>query len=54
MIKDFLNRITEECWVARPDRTHVDDVMQRNIDKLMLRYPDGFSAERSLHREDEA
>ena len=28
----------------------LDDVMQTNIEKLKARYPDGFSAERSLHR----
>ena len=27
--------------------------MQHNIDKLRLRYPDGFDAERSIHREGE-
>ena len=27
------------------------DIFQRNIDKLAKRYPDGFSKERSLHRE---
>lgn len=30
----------------------LDDVMQTNIEKLKARYPDGFSAERSLHRKD--
>lgn len=29
----------------------LDDVMQLNIDKLKARYPEGFEAERSLHRE---
>lgn len=28
----------------------LDDVMQTNIDKLRARYPEGFEAERSLHR----
>lgn len=27
-----------------------EDVMQTNIDKLKARYPEGFSADRSLHR----
>lgn len=27
------------------------EVARRNIDKLQRRYPDGFSAERSVHRE---
>ena len=30
----------------------LDEVCSRNIDKLRRRYPDGFSAERSLHRAD--
>ena len=29
----------------------LDDVMKHNVKKLMLRYPDGFEAERSIHRE---
>ncbi len=28
----------------------LDDVCQMNIDKLKIRYPDGFSAERSVNR----
>ena len=28
----------------------LDEVCRRNIDKLRQRYPEGFSAERSLHR----
>ncbi len=28
----------------------LDDVMETNIEKLRKRYPDGFEAERSLHR----
>ena len=28
----------------------MDDVMQLNIDKLKARYPEGFTAEQSLHR----
>lgn len=30
----------------------LDTVMQMNIDKLKKRYPDGFSTERSKHREE--
>lgn len=29
----------------------LDDVMEYNVKKLLLRYPDGFEAERSIHRE---
>lgn len=30
----------------------LDDVMEHNVKKLLLRYPDGFEAERSIHREE--
>lgn len=29
----------------------LDDVAQKNVDKLKARYPDGFSVERSIYRE---
>ena len=31
----------------------LSEVLQRNLDKLHARYPQGFSTERSLHREAE-
>lgn len=30
----------------------LEEVCQRNIDKLRARYPEGFSAEKSVHRQD--
>ena len=30
--------------------TPLDQVLQSNIDKLRTRYPEGFSADRSIHR----
>nr|WP_314636570.1 nucleoside triphosphate pyrophosphohydrolase family protein [uncultured Oribacterium sp.] len=30
-----------------------ETILQMNVDKLRKRYPDGFSAERSIHREEE-
>ena len=30
----------------------LEEVMGRNIEKLRKRYPDGFDAERSMHREE--
>lgn len=44
---DLLWFIAEYC-TARGWK--LEDVMQLNIDKLKARYPEGFSAERSLHR----
>ena len=32
--------------------TTIDFVMEHNVEKLRKRYPDGFSAERSIHREE--
>ena len=44
---DCLWMIAEACTAI--DMT-MEEVMQLNIDKLRARYPEGFSAERSLHR----
>lgn len=30
----------------------LESILQRNVDKLMKRYPDGFETERSTHREE--
>ncbi len=30
----------------------LEDILQRNIDKLQKRYPEGFSIEDSIHRKD--
>lgn len=50
-VGDLLWFIAELCTV---EYWNLDDVARMNIDKLRRRYPDGFDAERSLHREDEA
>ena len=46
-VGDLLWFIAEYCtawgW-------HLDDIMRMNIDKLIARYPDGFSVDRSEHR----
>lgn len=44
---DLLWFIAEYCTVCGWE---LEDVMQMNIDKLKARYPEGFSAENSLHR----
>jgi len=31
----------------------LETILQMNVDKLYKRYPEGFSADRSLHREEE-
>lgn len=44
---DLLWFVAEYCTAMGWD---LEDVMQLNIEKLIARYPAGFSAERSLHR----
>ena len=44
---DCLWMIAEACEALG---FSMDDVMQLNIDKLKARYPEGFTAEKSLHR----
>lgn len=43
------------CWYVAETATAIgydlETIMQMNIDKLMKRYPEGFSTERSQHRE---
>lgn len=44
---DVLWGVAEACNAMDID---MDDVMQTNIDKLRKRFPEGFSAEKSLNR----
>lgn len=46
---DLLWFIAEYCTALGWD---LEDVARENIEKLMARYPEGFDAERSLHRKD--
>ena len=46
---DLLWFIAEYC-TARDWK--LEDIAQMNIDKLLARYPDGFAADKSLHRKD--
>ena len=42
------------CWYLAETATalelHLEDIMAANIEKLRSRYPEGFDAERSIHR----
>lgn len=48
-IGDLLWFIAEYCTAYDWD---LEDVMQKNIDKLRARYPEGFDEEKSLHRKE--
>ena len=46
---DCLWMIAEACTALELD---LEDVMQTNIDKLKVRFPEGFSTEKSLNRKE--
>lgn len=46
---DLMWFIAELCTAKN---WNLDDIMYMNITKLRARYPEGFDAERSLHREE--
>ena len=50
----MLDELGDVLWYIAQTATGLgvtlDDVAQHNIDKLKKRYPDGFDAERSVHR----
>lgn len=37
-------------YILGPNDHDLETIMQMNVDKLKARYPDGFDAEHSLHR----
>lgn len=53
--ESLLDELSDVLWyvaeaVSAMDWT-LEDVARHNVDKLRRRYPEGFSADRSLHRE---
>ena len=46
---DLLWFIAEYCT---SQNWKLEDIMKKNIDKLLARYPNGFDAEHSLHRKE--
>ena len=53
---DVVKELGDVLWYVAGMATAIgislDDVAQRNVDKLRARYPDGFSAEASAQRAD--
>jgi len=51
------NELGDVAWylavTAEAIGMDLETVLQMNVDKLYKRYPDGFSAERSIHREEQ-
>lgn len=50
----LVKELGDVCWYlaisAEALGVPLEEVMQRNVDKLMERYPEGFDPEKSLHR----
>lgn len=50
----LIKELGDIAWYLAETATALDisleEVLQRNIDKLRARYPEGFSADRSIHR----
>ena len=53
--EDLLDELGDVLWyiaeTAAALNFPLEDVAKHNVEKLKKRYPDGFSAEKSLHRE---
>lgn len=52
----LMHEVGDLCWFVAEFCTaegwELESVMKANIEKLKKRYPEGFSAERSVHREE--
>lgn len=50
-----MDELGDLCWFVMElcfaEGIDPQEVLEYNVDKLMKRFPDGFSAERSVHRE---
>lgn len=53
---DLIDELGDVLWyiaeTASAIGVKMDDIAQHNVDKLKRRYPEGFDADRSLHREE--
>ena len=54
--ENLIKELGDVAWYLAETATALDidleDVLVQNIEKLKKRYPDGFSKERSIHREE--
>ena len=52
----LIKELGDVAWYLAETATALDitleEVLERNIEKLRKRYPEGFSTERSIHREE--
>ena len=56
-VDKVVNELGDICWyiavLAKGLDVDLETVMKRNINKLMKRYPDGFSTEKSINRKED-
>lgn len=57
LANELANELGDVAWylavTAKAIGLDLETVLQMNVDKLYKRYPEGFSADRSIHREEE-
>lgn len=55
-MEHFKKELGDVMWylatLANEFEISLDDVLEENVEKLRKRYPDGFSSERSINREE--
>lgn len=55
-VEHIAKELGDICWYIAETATAIgydlETIMQMNVDKLMKRYPEGFSSERSQHRQE--
>lgn len=53
-VDHIVKELGDVCWYIAETATAIgygmEEIMQRNIEKLKARYPDGFDPEKSRHR----
>lgn len=55
--EELIKELGDVAWYLAEACTAIDitldEVLEKNIEKLKKRYPEGFDVQRSIHREDE-
>lgn len=55
-VEHIAKELGDICWYIAETATAIgydlQTILQMNVDKLMKRYPEGFSSERSQHRQE--